>query len=111
MLRHVFFILLGLGVLLPQTAAGQGKRSVADLVADLKKGDNDKLKAIEELASLGEKAGDAVPALIALLPAKNEDVRLHVAMAMSKIGTPAVEPISKALAHHYPAEKIDPAKI
>ena len=111
MCRNVLVVvMLGLGVLAPQAQA-QTKKSVAELIADLKKADPEKLKAIEELESLGEKAGDAVPAMIDLLPAKNEDVRLHVAMAMAKIGKPAVGPLGKALAVHYPSEKIDPAKV
>ncbi|MBM3992649.1 MAG: hypothetical protein FJ303_00605 [Planctomycetes bacterium] len=75
---------------------GQGKRSVAELIAALKKTDADKLKAIEELEALGEQASSAAPALVALLPAKNEDVRLHVAMVMGKIGKAGVEPLTKA---------------
>jgi HEAT repeat protein len=111
MCRNVLFaIVLGLGILQPYSQAGQAKRSIADIVADLKKADKEKFKAIEELEALGEKAGQAVPALLELLPAKNEDVRLHVAMAMAKIGKPAVAPLSKALGAHYP-DKIDAARI
>jgi HEAT repeat protein len=103
--------LLGLGIMLPCGQAAQ--RSVADIVADLKKASTDKAKldAIAELETLGEKAGDAVPALLELLRPKNEDVRLHVAMVMAKIGKPAVAPITEALSTHYPSEKIDPHKI
>src|SRR5439155_431521 len=97
MCRYVpLVVLLGLGVFVPQSHT-QPTRSVADLIAELKKGDKEKFKAIEELEALGDKAGDAVPALIDLLHVKNEDVRLHVAMAMAKIGRPAVEPLVKAL--------------
>jgi HEAT repeat protein len=80
---------------------GQSKRSdrsVADLVADLQKGDKEKLQALQELATLGDKAAAAVPALIELLPIKNEDVRLNAALVLGKIGTPAVEPLQKAFA-------------
>src|ERR1700722_15158544 len=97
----VVIILLGLGawgLLIPHGQTGQGKRSVAELVAELKKGDKEKFAAIEELAALGEKAADAAPALIDLLAMKNEDVRLQVALAMEKIGRPAVAPLSKAAA-------------
>src|SRR6516165_10385140 len=81
MCRNVLFaMVVGLGILQPYSQAGQAKRSIADIVADLKK------------------------------PAKNEDVRLHVAMAMAKIGKPAVAPLSKALAAHYP-DKVDAARI
>jgi HEAT repeat protein len=113
MCRNVLVILLGLAAFAVSAPASQGqtKRSVAELIAALKKSDAEKLKAIEELEQLGDKAGEAAPALIALLPAKNEDVRLHVAMAMAKIGKPAVAPLQKALAAHYPTEKVNPAKI
>src|SRR6516162_5257513 len=111
MCRNVLFaIVLCLGIMQPYSPAGQAKRSIADIVADLKKGDKEKFKAIEELEALGEQAGQAVPALLELLPPKNEDVRLHVAMAMAKIGKPAVAPLTKALGAHYP-DKIDTAKI
>ena len=49
------------GLMAPCSAAAQPKRSAADLIAELKKGDTEKLKAIEELAALGDKAADAVP--------------------------------------------------
>src|SRR5437899_838125 len=112
MCRNVLVVfVVGLGLLLPHGARGQEKGLVADLIRELKKGEKEKLHAIEELAALGAKAGEAVPALIDLFPAKNEDVRLHVAMAMARIGKPAVEPLSKALAKHYPSDKIDPKKI
>jgi HEAT repeat protein len=102
-------LLVGLPTVL---SAAQPKRSITDLIADLKKADEVKLKAIAELEALGDKAGEAVPALIDLLLTKNEDVRLHVVMAMAKIGQPAVGPLSKALASYYPdPDKIDTKKI
>ncbi|MBI1831450.1 MAG: HEAT repeat domain-containing protein [Planctomycetes bacterium] len=91
----VVAMVLALSVL-TAPSAGQGKRSVAELIAELKKGDAEKLKAIEALEALGEKAADAAPALVALLPGKNEDVRLHVVMAMGKIGKSGIEPLKKA---------------
>src|SRR5262249_9072376 len=78
--------------------AEEPKRSVKALVADLKKGDKEQLKAIGELEAMGEKAAEAVPALIELLPGKSEDVRLQATMALGKIGKAAVEPLQKALA-------------
>ena len=112
MRRIVLFCTLLSAVLISRAEAGQPKRSVAELITELKKGDDIKLKAIAELEALGDKAGEAVPALIDLLFAKNEDVRLHVVMAMAKIGKPAVDPLTKALAAHYPdADKIDVKKI
>ena len=97
MCRYLVWLVV-LGVVVPQVRAGEGKRSIADMIADLKKGEKEKFKAIEELETLGEKAAEAVPALLELLPAKNEDVRLHVTMAMAKIGEPAVTPLTKAFA-------------
>ncbi len=88
-------IVLVLALVTPGAEAG--KRPVAELISELKKGDAEKLKAIEEIEALGDKAADAVPALVELLSAKSEDVRLHTAMAMAKIGEPAVEPLTKAL--------------
>ena len=76
------FLLLGL---VWGDAQAQAMRPVADLVADLRKADDIKLKAIEELAALGSDAGAAVPPMIDLLHTNNEDVRLHVIMAMAKI--------------------------
>src|SRR4051812_23513402 len=84
-------------ILSPGIHAQAGKRSVADLVADLKKGEKEQLQAIQELESLGDKASEAGPALVELLPAKSEDVRLQATIALGKIGKPAVGPLSKAL--------------
>src|SRR5258706_6547548 len=102
---------LGLGVLFTLSVAflhghaAQGKRSVADLIAELKKGETEKLKAIEELEALGEKAADAAPALIDLLHVKNEYIQLRAVVAMQAIGKAAVAPLAKALARHYPADR------
>lgn len=99
MRRHILLlILLGLGCIAsPAPIAAQGsKRSVADLIADLKKSDAEKLKAIDELDALGEKAAGAAPALIDLLAFKNEDVRLAATMTLGKLGQPAVAPLSKS---------------
>ncbi len=104
-------VMLGLGFVLTATLSAQTSRPIAELIADLKKDDKAKFKAIEDLEALGAKAGEAVPAMIDLLPAKNEDVRLHVAMAMAKIGKPAVAPLSKSLASHYPDTKVAPGKV
>jgi HEAT repeat protein len=102
MCRNVLLVtLLGLGCWLvpsPPSQADEPKRSIADLVADLKKGDKEQLRAIQELEALGDKAAEAVTALVELLQSKNEDVRLQATMALGKIGRPAVAPLSKALA-------------
>src|SRR5262245_60348645 len=80
-----------------ESLPAQGKRSVADLVADLKKGDKERFQALAELEARGDKAGDAVQALIDLLDTKDEDVRLQATIVLGKIGRPAVEPLTKAL--------------
>lgn len=72
-------------------------RSVQDLIADLDKGDKEKLKALQELETLGAKAADAAMAVVGTLATKNEDVRLQAAMTAGKIGAAAVKPLSKAL--------------
>jgi HEAT repeat protein len=76
--------------------AGGSTRPIAALIADLKKGDKERFAAMEELGARGEKAAEAIPALIALLPTKSEDVKLHATLALGKIGAPAVGPLSKA---------------
>src|SRR5262245_4297892 len=78
---------------LPQNKSEQPKRPVSALIADLKKGEKEQLKAIEELEALGEKAAEAVPALVGLLQSKSEDVRLQATIALGKIGPAAVEPL------------------
>lgn len=75
----------------------QKEISVASLVAELKKSDGEKLKAIEALDAMGEKAAEAAPALIGLFEGKNEDVRIAATIALGKIGKAAVEPLAKAL--------------
>jgi HEAT repeat protein len=77
--------------------AGGSKRPVADLVADLHKGEKEQLQAIEGLAALGEKAAEAAPALVEVFRDKNEYVRLQTAIALGKVGRPAVEPLTHAL--------------
>jgi HEAT repeat protein len=98
------FLLMAL-VGMPSAWAEQGKRSVANLIGELRKADADKLKAIEELAALGENARAAAPALVQLLSVKNEDVRLHATMALGKIGASAVGPLSKAYESKDPATR------
>jgi HEAT repeat protein len=96
MRRNVLVVCIALLSAASLGEAQAGKLSVADLIADLKKGDKEKFAALEQLEALGEKAAEAVPALIELLPGKNEDVRLATAMTLGKIGKPAVDPLVKA---------------
>src|SRR3954471_22810141 len=83
-------------VLAPPRGEAGLKRSVADLVAELRKGEKEKLSAIAELEGLGDKAAEAAPALVGVFTSKNEDVRLGAALALGKIGAPAVESLTKA---------------
>lgn len=73
------------------------KRTVAEILADLKKGEKEKLQAIQELEALGEKAAEAARPLVELLSTKNEDIRLGATFALGKIGKAAVKPLSEAL--------------
>src|SRR2546428_791983 len=100
----VLGIVLSLACAVSPLQAAQ-KRSVADLITDLKKADADKLKAIEALDALGDKASDAAPALIDLFAQSNEDVRLAAAMALGKIGPAAVEPLTTVLEAKYATPK------
>ncbi len=70
---------------------------VASLLADLQKGDREKLLALHSLEALGPKAAGAVSALVELLAVKNEEVRLQSALVLGKIGGPAVVPLTGAL--------------
>src|SRR5262245_12840897 len=79
-----------------ETTEGE-QRPVADLVADLKKGEKERTKALQELEALGEKAAPAVPALVGLMGAKDEYTRLQATIVLGKIGKPAVEPLTRAL--------------
>jgi hypothetical protein len=100
MRRHALLIaMLALGGWLAPAAEcrAQSKRPIADILADLKKGDNEKFKALQELETLGEKAAEAVPELIELLKNKNEDVRLGAALALGKVGPAAVKPLTMAV--------------
>src|SRR5262245_53744535 len=82
----------------PPVAGGGAKRPLAELIADLKKGEKEQMPALQELEALGAKASEAVPALIELLANKSEDVRLGAAIVLGKIGPAAVEPLKESLA-------------
>ena len=97
MIRHALIVAIVLLSAAPICTAQQGKLTVSELIVELKKGDKSKLGALEQLEALGEKAAEAAPALVELLPDKNEDVRLAAAIVLGKIGKPAVEPLVKAL--------------
>ena len=64
--------------------------SVADLIAELKSGDETaRLAAIDGLGQKGEQAADAVPALAALLKDPSPAVRAHAVKSLGKIGAKA----------------------
>src|SRR5262249_17354287 len=71
---------------------------VADLIADLKKGEQERTNALLALEALGPKAADATPALVDLLAHKDEFTRLQSAIVLGKIGEPAVAPLTRSLA-------------
>ncbi len=97
-LRATVLCLAVWSVLTVAAPARQSKRSLPEIVADLKKGDADKLRAIAELEALGDRAAEAAPALVGVLASTNEDVRLGAALALGKIGTASVEPLARAAA-------------
>jgi HEAT repeat protein len=78
-------------------AAEDARGPVAALLDELKKGDAQKIVACQKLEELGPKAAEAASALVGLFATKNEDVRLHAALALGKIGGPAVAPLTTAL--------------
>ena len=109
MCRNILLLtMLGLGLFIfqPRSEAGKSQRSLAAIVADLKKGEKESQKAIQELETwdlkaairTGEKPAAAISGLVDLLTIKNEDVRLAVTFALGRIGAPAVDPLSKVLA-------------
>lgn len=88
---------LAIWVIASPGQAQEPKRSVAELVGDLKKGEKEQLRALQDLEALGDKAAEAAQAVVDLLQAKSEDVRLQATLTLGKIGRPAVEPLTKAL--------------
>src|SRR5262245_38747545 len=102
MLQHLLLpalLCLAAPATTPAQKTSEGKqRPVADLVADLKEGEQERTKALQELEALGEKAAPAVPALVELIAVKDEDTRLQATIVLGKIGKPAVEPLTGALA-------------
>ena len=65
------------------------ERSVAELTSDLKSSDAaERLKAIGELGSHGERAASAVAPLAALLKDKSAEVRAHAARSLGEMGLP-----------------------
>src|SRR4051812_14042406 len=102
MLQHLLLpalLCLAAPAAAPAQTTSEGKqRPVADLVADLRKGEQERTKALQALEALGAKAAPAVPALVELIAAKDEFTRLQSTIVLGKIGQPAVEPLTRALA-------------
>src|SRR5579864_7869478 len=92
----LFLVGLGFFAFNPQIWGDEPKRTVSAIIADLKKGEKEKLQAIQELEAMGEKAAEAASPLVDLLSTNNEDVRLGVIFALGKIGKAAVAPLTKA---------------
>src|ERR1043165_2006915 len=93
---------------LPSASAGKKEANdkVAALLKDLQSKDVDmQVTAMVTLGEHGSQAAPAVPHLIKIMHGKNEDLVLNAALALSKIGSPAVEPLTKTL-----ASKDDPAR-
>src|SRR4051812_20475442 len=97
-MRHLLvagIVLLLPAGLLPASAAadapGGGGKKVESLITDLKSTDNAvRLAAVTALAAQGPKAEAAVPGLVEVLRANNEDLRLNAAIALGKVGKAAV---------------------
>ena len=92
-------LLIGCGCSAATVSQEKGKEttSVAELTAQLKQGQKEKIEAIKQLEELGPKAAEAVPALVGLLDQADEYVRLRTAMALGKIGKASVPALTKAL--------------
>lgn len=98
MIRFLLLVCFSLGLGLGATnLAGAGQRSLSAIVADLKKGDKEKLQALQELEALGDKASSAAAAVVDVLQTPSDDVRLQATLALGKIGKSAVEPLTRAL--------------
>jgi len=75
-----------------------GEASVADLIGGLKSSDESaRLRAIDQLGALGEKAAEAVAPLTELLKDGSAKLRAHAAGSLGAIGAPA-KPAVPALA-------------
>jgi len=61
-----------------------------------------RINAAQELGDMGEKAADAVPALIKCLDDDKAEVRKNAAYALAKIGKPAVPALLDVLKHKDP---------
>ncbi len=112
-MRCIIAVVILLGVSVPCSRAAQGKGTVQEMIAELKKGEPEQLKALEALEALGEKAAEATPALIELFAQKNESVRLQAAITLGKIGAVAVAPLTNTLEAHYadkPKDATTPAR-
>ena len=93
--------MLAAGSLFAQQPGG-GERPVADLIAELRDGtDEKKLAALRAMSGLGPKAKSAVPELVAALKNADAQIRADAAHALRAIGPDAreAEPALRALLH------------
>jgi HEAT repeat protein len=82
----------------PFHASGPASKEVQALIDDLNSWNHDtKLRALDGLAEKGPEAEAAVPALVDLIKRRDEDVRLHSAMALGKVGRSALPPLTELL--------------
>jgi HEAT repeat protein len=76
------------------------KDRLVALLKPLDKGDDEqRWQALIEMADLGPSAAPAVPRLIVFLRSDNEHMRLASALALGKVGKPAIAPLIEALEH------------
>jgi HEAT repeat protein len=82
-----------------QAQKADPEKIIARLIADYKKTTDNATRAqlVSELTEFGAQAKDAVPVLIDALQTKDEDLRLHAAIALGKIGKEAVAPLAEIL--------------
>jgi HEAT repeat protein len=74
--------------------AGCGKKSTADLIADLKSSeDRDRIIAVRLLPERKADAAEVVPALIEALKDKESDIRISAAIGLGYFGEQALDAI------------------
>jgi HEAT repeat protein len=103
---RTFMILALIAAFFPPLAAAQDKKPANDpkkllarLLDDVKqtKDVDRQVQAAMGLADFGSDAAPALPALLAALESKNEDLRLNSAIVLGKIGKASVAPLAELL--------------
>jgi HEAT repeat protein len=99
--RSAFVLATSLCFISLQASLALADAKVDELVQAAKSGaEASRIKAIDQLAALGEKAADAVPSLTQLLTDGSANIRAHAAHALGNIGSaakPAAAPLSNLL--------------